>query len=347
MGFKLQSISRFDAFARTEDHLMHKTNTGAVVTLIGIVLIAILFVHEMSFYLTPTTQHEMSVDLTREEKLSIFVNMSLPSLPCQGNDFCMSLQCVLSMDALDMSGQHDVDIGGDIFKLLNQARLDSFGQLIPGGLVVHDDDHDHGGSSMFGQTQQEYLKEVSVIQTALAAGEGCRVFGHLDVSRVAGNFHISVHGHSMPVLEQVFGVAGKINVSHSIHSMSFGPPYPSMHNPLDGFDRILDELHAGTFKYFLKIVPTTYKHLHQGIVATNQYSVTEYFSPTTTTDQSIPAIYFVYDFSPITVTIAETRKSLAHFLTRLCAVVGGSFAVTGMLDKWIYRVVTALSGPSK
>lgn len=41
------------------------------------------------------------------------------------------------------------------------------------------------------------------------------------------------------------------------------------------------------------------------------------------------AVYFVYDLSPIVVTIKENRRNFGHFITRLCAVLGGTFAVTG------------------
>lgn len=43
------------------------------------------------------------------------------------------------------------------------------------------------------------------------------------------------------------------------------------------------------------------------------------------------AVYFLYDLSPITVTIKEERRSFLHFITRLCAVLGGTFALTGMV----------------
>lgn len=41
------------------------------------------------------------------------------------------------------------------------------------------------------------------------------------------------------------------------------------------------------------------------------------------------AVYFLYDLSPIIVTIKEERRSFLHFITRLCAVLGGTFALTG------------------
>ena len=65
---------------------------------------------------------------------------------------------------------------------------------------------------------------------------------------------------------------------------------------------------------------------------TSQYSVTEYASATLQTELSLPAVWFLYDLSPITVTITETRRSLLHLLVRFCAVVGGVFAVTGRVE---------------
>ena len=62
---------------------------------------------------------------------------------------------------------------------------------------------------------------------------------------------------------------------------------------------------------------------------THQYSVTEYDTVVHKGEMQMPSVLFIYDISPISVTITETRKSFAHLLVRVCAVVGGVFAVTG------------------
>ena len=49
-----------------------------------------------------------------------------------------------------------------------------------------------------------------------------------------------------------------------------------------------------------------------------------------------------YDLFPITVEIKERRRSVGHFLTRVCAVVGGVFAVSGMLDRGVHAAITFL-----
>ena len=66
-------------------------------------------------------------------------------------------------------------------------------------------------------------------------------------------------------------------------------------------------------------------------IHSSQYSLTEYYSPVHKGEVQLPAIYFLYDLSPIMVAVKDGRGGLAHLLVRICAVVGGVFAVTGML----------------
>ncbi|KAL9677503.1 hypothetical protein QQ045_005735 [Rhodiola kirilowii] len=171
-----------------------------------------------------------------------------------------------------------------------------------------------------------------------------QVYGVLDVQRVAGNFHMSVHGLNIFVAQMIFEGATHVNVSHIIHDLSFGPKYPGIHNPLDGMERILHKA-SGTFKYYIKVVPTEYRYSSKDVLPTNQYSVTEYFSPINELGTMWPAVYFLYDLSPITVTIKEERRSFLHFITRLSAVLGGTFALTGMLDRWMHIFIELLTKP--
>uniref|UniRef100_A0A804MQG8 Endoplasmic reticulum vesicle transporter C-terminal domain-containing protein n=1 Tax=Zea mays TaxID=4577 RepID=A0A804MQG8_MAIZE len=94
-------------------------------------------------------------------------------------------------------------------------------------------------------------------------------------------------------------------------------------------DRIGDLVKETLAAVGLKVVPTEYKYLSKKILPTNQYSVMEYFLPIRPTERAWPAVYFLYDLSPITVTIKEERRNFLHFITRLCAVLGGTFAMTG------------------
>ncbi|XP_061356727.1 uncharacterized protein LOC133301133 [Gastrolobium bilobum] len=344
MGVK-SVIKNLDAFPRAEDHLMQKTQSGALVSIIGLIIMATLFLHELGYYLTTDTIHQMSVDLKRGETLPIHINMTFPSLPCD----------VLSVDAIDLSGKHEVDLDTNIWKL----RLNSYGHIIGTEYISdlvemehtahsHDDDkdhHEHSEQKIHLQTLDESTENtIKKVKEALSSGEGCRVYGVLDVQRVAGNFHISVHGLNIYVAQMIFDGSKNVNVSHIIHDLSFGPKYPGIHNPLDGTERILHDT-SGTFKYYIKVVPTEYRYISKEVLPTNQFSVSEYYSPINQFDRNWPAVYFLYDLSPITVTIKEERRSFLHFITRLCAVLGGTFALTGMMDRWMFRLLEALTNP--
>eukprot|EP00803_Ostreobium_quekettii_P009926 evm.model.scf_862.6 EVM.evm.TU.scf_862.6 scf_862:54352-57800(-) len=183
-------------------------------------------------------------------------------------------------------------------------------------------------------------------------GEGCAMWGSLSVSKVAGNFHFapgrsyqsgSVHVHDLvPFQDKV------VDFSHTIGRLSFGDTYPGMRNPLDGAsasqaspENVRGE--PGMFQYFLKVVPTMYTDIRNRTIRTNQISVTEHFQTSgLSPDHKLPGVFFFYDVSPIKVEIREHRDSFLHFLTNVCAIVGGVFAVSGLLDGVVYYGHNAL-----
>lgn len=55
--------------------------------------------------------------------------------------------------------------------------------------------------------------------------------------------------------------------------------------------------------------------------------------------QMVPAIYFRFDLSPITVKYWQYKEDFSHFFVQLCAIVGGIFAVTGMFDSIVHKTI--------
>lgn len=82
------------------------------------------------------------------------------------------------------------------------------------------------------------LKDSSNPFANVRPGEGCRVSGSMKVNKVAGNFHMTL-GESIVrdgahIHQFVPSEAPGFNVSHTIHTLSFGQAYASMPpNPLD------------------------------------------------------------------------------------------------------------------
>lgn len=392
-GFSLSSL---DAYKKIEDHLMVRTTSGAIVSLLGIALMCILGASEILNYITPPVVKQMAVDGTQNELMTVRMDITFPRVPCS----------VLSVDAYDQSGKNDQDVRGELHK----ERLNKDGKSLgsydkAGGGVTDEEDaliqdlqqFFGGGMKVVFQKRAEHSREV---KHAVEKKEGCRLYGRMHVQRVGGNFHISAHAEEYETLQHAFGAVNKINISHTITHLSFGAGYPGLVNPLDGVarsgsddefhydesskdsrssdrkniekekeeeekrkkkeqvrrsrlvDLTWDENGSGVYKYFLKLVPTFYR-THRSVflglfswtksVSTNQYSVTEYFRKTDAWSGSLPAVYFLYDFSPIAVTIDTKRPHFVYFLTRLCAVCGGVFAFAHMISNLVDALLTIIT----
>jgi len=178
-------------------------------------------------------------------------------------------------------------------------------------------------------------------------GEGCNVYGTMQVARVTGSFHIApaskATGSTLGMLLVPHRVqpdeVGHFNVSHQIKRLSFGTDYPGQTNPLDAaFTH--SPSGAAISRYFLKVVPTTYEFLSGEVVHTNQFSVTSYFKPIDIDHTKFvpPTITFTFELTPIKVRKTERRGgSLLGFFTRCAALIGGLFTVAGIVDASLYH----------
>lgn len=191
-----------------------------------------------------------------------------------------------------------------------------------------------------------YLEELKAQR-----GEGCRVWGHLQINKVAGNIHLapgkSYQAGAMHVHDTSPFVGEAFDFSHQVHQLAFGEEYPGMHNPLDGVAAAAPRDDAGVplpgqHQYFLKVVPTVFRTAAGANIHTNQFSVTEHFRRAPARSQELAGLFFFYDLSPLLVTYDERRSSLLTFLTSTIAIVGGVFTVCGIVDATVYHGEKAL-----
>lgn len=369
----LNKLKVLDAYPKINEDFYSRTLSGGIITLVSSIFMVLLFFNELRIYMHHTTMNELSVDVTRGETLKINVDVTFPGLACS----------VISLDAMDISGEQHLDVVHNIFK----RRIDKDGKFMDGhgtkdtvggpkiekpkdkhgrefeanetycGSCYGAEEKDHECCNTCEEVREAYRKrgwafstpdsiaqckrEGFLEQIKAQDGEGCNVYGFLEVNKVAGNFHFApgksfqqahMHVHDlMPFQNQNF------NVSHIINELSFGEKYPGIVNPLDGV-RWIQKDSAGMYQYFTKVVPTIYKDIRGHVISTNQFSVTEHFRPTdAATGRSLPGVFFFYDLSPIKVKFSEERTSFLHFLTNVCAIVGGVFTVTGILDAFVYH----------
>uniref|UniRef100_A0A803LUM3 Uncharacterized protein n=1 Tax=Chenopodium quinoa TaxID=63459 RepID=A0A803LUM3_CHEQI len=352
-------IRNLDAYPKINEDFYSRTLSGGVITLVSSCVMLLLFFSELSLYLNAVTETQLVVDTSRGETLRINFDITFPALPCS----------ILSLDAMDISGEQHLDVKHDIIK----KRLDSHGNVIEtrqegigapkiekplqrhGGRLEHNETYCgscYGAEAVMrsandvplnvGNASKNHLSRVGYkpeadddccnnceeVREAYRKkgwavsnpdlidqckregflqkvkgeeGEGCNIYGFLEVNKVAGNFHFA---------------PGKSFQQSGVH----------VHDLL-AFQ-----------KDSFNVVPTVYTDVNGHAINSNQFSVTEHFKSASAGHFStLPGVFFFYDLSPIKVTFKEEHISFLHFLTNVCAIVGGVFTVSGILDSFVYH----------
>lgn len=137
------------------------------------------------------------------------------------------------------------------------------------------------------------------------------------------------------------------DVAHRINHLSFGEDKNLQViretfngkelNPLDGMKKT--DRSKKMYEYYMKIVPTTYTDIGGTSYYANQFT---YNANELHSNMMLPAVYFRFDMSPITVKYMTYKENFLHFLIQLCAIIGGIFTVTGIIDAMIHTSVAHL-----
>ncbi|XP_049730287.1 endoplasmic reticulum-Golgi intermediate compartment protein 1 isoform X2 [Elephas maximus indicus] len=193
----------------------------------------------------------------------------------------------------------DKDSGGKIDVTLNISLPNLHCELV--GLDIQDE---------MGRHEVGHID--NSMKIPLNNGVGCRFEGQFSINKVPGNFHVSTHSATAQPQNP--------DMTHVIHKLSFGDTLQVQNvqgafNALGGADRLHSNPLA-SHDYILKIVPTVYedkngkqRYSYQYTVANKEYVAYSH------TGRIIPAIWFRYDLSPITVKYTERRQPLYRFIT--------------------------------
>lgn len=163
--------------------------------------------------------------------------------------------------------------------------------------------------------------------------EGCVFEANFLINKVPGNFHVSTHSAEQQ--------PENIDFAHVIHEVRFGSKIdnlsiPGTFNPLYGRSKI-DGNALESHDYVMKVVPTIYEESsgNQLIAYQYTYAYRSYVS-FSHGGRVVPAVWFRYDLTPITVKYHRRRPPIYSFVTTVCAIVGGTFTVAGIIDSFIF-----------
>jgi hypothetical protein len=91
-------------------------------------------------------------------------------------------------------------------------------------------------------------------------------------------------------------------------------------------------------QYYINVIPTTYEDLRG-----KKYYVHQFTSNSNDINTGqLPALYFRYDLSPVTVKFTKAKESFLHFVVQICAIIGGIFTIAGIIDSILHKSVVQM-----
>ncbi|XP_071479243.1 endoplasmic reticulum-Golgi intermediate compartment protein 2-like [Diadema antillarum] len=325
----LKVVKELDAFPKVPEDYVETTSTGGTVSILTSVLILGLVISEFQYYLDTKMKYEYDVDTDFDSKLQINI------------DITVAMKC-------DYIGADVLDSAGDSAMFKFSGRLNEEPTVFD---MTPEEERWHKTL----QTVRRALSEEHAIQDLLfqsgfdsrpaahpkrsaKAGkpDACRLHGSLTTNKVAGNFHVTI-GKSIPHPRGHAHLAlmidpAKYNFSHRINHFSFGTPVKGIVNPLDGDVKITNES-LQLYQYFIQIVPTKV-NTRAARANTHQFAVTEQERAINHHKGShgVSGIFFKYELTSLVISVKEAYDPIWKLLVRLCGIVGGVFATSGIIN---------------
>lgn len=297
------SWTKADIFRRIPKDLTEATLSGAVISILCVVVMCLLFAGEVVSYVFPRTHSDMVISRSSsEDRLKVFLDVEFHRLPC----------AVVSIDIVDTLQNHEVGSSKNL--KLTPLALDGTPATEATRAAAH-----------------------------TGPDAGCRVEGFILVTKVPGNFHVSAHGRqaeyrkAFPNGQMLLG-----HTIHklSFEPMIAQGPYRYAENgsrPLEGV--AFKEGTPRSYQYVLDVVPTIYggalsdTHTYQYTFSANSYALH---------GGHMPQAMFSYQLSPIAVRYSSGRVPFTHFIVYMCAIVGGVYTVAGLLSRFVYNSTSEL-----
>lgn len=320
-------IRSFDVFQKISvDNLTKPTLVGTLLSMSAIGIITFLLIREVFDLFTPkiTKNSDVIQDSEIHAKINVNLSVNIPFVPCN----------LVSVDQEDSIGNHRLDVSDTLTKI----DIDQWG----------------GQISTFDSTHNSLDK----IQDALTANRGCKIEGFIPISKVPGDIHISFHKYGIlysMLKESRRDLFDKIKMSHRINYLYFGDVSKdksilsrfgyltndennSSQNSFDQNKNLPNFAHdtaRQNYDYYVKLIAHYLVDTDYTSNLGYQFSMTTRKKDFDPDEEGMPIIMINYDLSPISMVIKREAKSFLHFLTHVCAIVGGVYVIFSILNRTI------------
>ncbi len=203
-------LSQLDAFPKTERSRQQVSSSGGFLTLVVSLFLIYLTAHESLAFLKTTTTHHFSVggvDTGSSLQINIDIDVNMP---------CSTLE----VHCLDASGDTlDIKLATENIKWDDKQFIAFVNTK----------------KTLKEKSVKSLLKnrrhKILVRKPSLIGSSACRIHGSFHTSKVSGMLHVTARGYGYDT--SLVPDLSSFNFTHAIHSLSFGPSFPGIDNPLD------------------------------------------------------------------------------------------------------------------
>ncbi|XP_015110278.1 endoplasmic reticulum-Golgi intermediate compartment protein 2 [Diachasma alloeum] len=336
----LKTVTQLDAFPKVPESYTNKSAVGGTFSFITFCIICYLILSETRYFLDARLWFKFEPDTEIDAKLKINVDITV-AMTCSK----------IGADILDSTNENLLGFEPlseeDTWWDLSSNQRSHFDALKHMNSYLREEYHAIH-ELLWKSHQVAFMGEMPKRSTEPShPPDACRIYGSINVNKVAGNFHITAgKSLSLPrghVHISAFMTSQDYNFTHRINKFSFGDESPGIVQPLDGDEKIADE-NMMLYQYFIEVVPTDIQTLLRN-TKTYQYSVKDYARPIDHHKGShgIPGIFFKYDTSALKIKVTQERDSVIQFLVKLCAIVGGIFVTSGLINSIVQTCYYVIS----
>jgi hypothetical protein len=333
----LESVDIFDKFSEVEYHV--KTISGALLSLFLAFFGSILFVFQIAHFLTPDLSRNLGASRTTPGETTL-VNISLTihiSFPCH----------FLHLDTRDTLGFSQL-----YANTVTLRRYASNGTLL--GLAPYPN-RSHCHPCFDARPTDECCNSCEELvllyrlknltpspenwpqcsplpENLPNLDETCNLKGKLTVNKVRGLFVVRF-------TRGLYNASGlrNFNLSHVLGRIRFGPKVPWTSMPLEAIrvtQKTEEPLH-----YLYELVCTPVIFVRDGEIVERTYEYLPIVTTKSIDKTSLsPGLFFLYQFTPYTVTVSYRTKSLSALVSATFGILSGGFAITSFLDRFLYKV---------
>lgn len=326
----MRAFKSFDLFQKIAVESEFKsTVTGSLFSILVILLLLFLVMKETILFFTPLIVKDSIVqnkyNTNQASHFNFHIKVKFYSAPCP----------ILSVDLENLLGAHVMNLRDNNIKFFRYSQKNE---------IIKDDFSPY---------------QINLVEQSLKDNESCFIDAHLNLHKSAGDVHFSFHKFrevygEIKSRNNNKGLFKKLNVSHKILKLSLADEKtikrikddfgaysnsPDLVDFLDKYEKNnfvfpnffrehkdSENLVNSNYEYFMVLVPHIFhnEYTHETIF-TYLFSMTYKEKELTQEDEEMPLMLINYDFSPITMKFTLVRKSFLHFLTNICAIIGGVF----------------------